>query len=394
MSLDTPNKKNICSYCGDAPVHHKLSFFGSSISMFLDPFFAKTSGWIPQVFVDGVDVFLKALFYILYFLKIIKLSDDINLAVTLRSRVGWEEAKRRGIKMEQIIVFGKPTDNYRAKINGKYIYFDSLPLPQKPFSFKENWDDKFFLKERFIKENIPVPLCVEVPFSKSSREILFNKLRKPLIVKPRVGSRGRHTTINISEFETFEKALRLAGEICPKVVTEEYLEGYVCRATCVDGKLVGFYRAQSPLIIGDGVQTIGELINQKNKNRPDRIEKINIGKEIEDYLAQLDLKTDDILQKGKEIKLSHRTGRYFGGITKEMLDELHPSFVPVLEKAAQITTLSLVGFDCVIPDPEKSESEQRWGFIEGNTMPFIDLHYYAFSGKSRNIAGMIWELWK
>jgi D-alanine-D-alanine ligase-like ATP-grasp enzyme len=77
-----------------------------------------------------------------------------------------------------------------------------------------------------------------------------------------------------------------------------------------------------------------------------------------------------------------------------MIDELHPSFIPFLEKASKVTGLSIAGFDCIIPDPTKDESSQRWGIIECNTLPFIDMHYYALEGKPRNIAGMIWDLWK
>jgi len=76
-----------------------------------------------------------------------------------------------------------------------------------------------------------------------------------------------------------------------------------------------------------------------------------------------------------------------------MLDDLHPSFIPILKQAAKIVDLSVVGFDCIIPDPTKDANSQRWGIIECNTLPFIDLHYYALEGKPKNIAGMIWDMW-
>ena len=84
----------------------------------------------------------------------------------------------------------------------------------------------------------------------------------------------------------------------------------------------------------------------------------------------------------------------FGGYTREFIEGLHPSFVPVLEKAAKVVGLSVMGFDCIIPDPEKDANSQKWGFIECNSLPFIDLHYYALEGKSQNIAGLIWDKWK
>ena len=58
------------------------------------------------------------------------------------------------------------------------------------------------------------------------------------------------------------------------------------------------------------------------------------------------------------------------------------------------TGLMVAGFDSIIPDPTQPADSQHWGIIECNTLPFIDLHYYALEGKPQNIAGMIWDLWK
>ena len=77
-----------------------------------------------------------------------------------------------------------------------------------------------------------------------------------------------------------------------------------------------------------------------------------------------------------------------------MIDGLHPSFIPIFERAAQAVDLAVVGFDSIIPDPTKPAETQKWGIIECNTLPFIDLHYDALEGKPRNIAGMIWDLWR
>ncbi len=387
-------KRDKCPYCGDAPISHVFSYANSFVSMFLDPILSGTSGLIPNFAVRGAEGILKAVFSLSRLLGAIQLKDDPEKAITLRSKVIWEEARRRGIEMRQVAVFGKRTDNFRAKVNGRHIYFSSIPLPPVSFYAKENWDDKFFLNKQLFLSGIPAPRCAAVPSSRAKREKLFQEFQKPVMIKPRMGSRGRHTTTFIRSFSDFEKGYELARKICPQTVAEEHLEGYVCRATCVGGKLVGFYRAETAKVIGDGKSTIAELILKKDAERPERVEKIFQGKESEEYLSRLGWKKEDIPPAGEKIELSHRTGRLFGGITKEMLPELHPSFVPILEKAAKITNLAIIGFDCIIPDPEKNQRSQRWGIIEGNTLPFIDLHYYALSGKPQNIAGLIWDLWQ
>ncbi|MFA6258696.1 MAG: hypothetical protein WCX79_03270 [Candidatus Paceibacterota bacterium] len=392
MEKKRRKNKQICPYCGDAPTNHKFLYFSGLFSVFLDPLFMKMTRLIPTFFVSGAEYLLTFFFNISCFLKFIKFSDDIEKSVTLRSKIIWEEAKRRKIEMEQVVVFGKYTDNFRARLKGKDIYFNSLPIIANFYRPDEKWDDKFFIKKAFQGESIPIPLYEVVPFSKQKRKFIFEKFSKPIIVKPRVGSRGRHTTTNIYTFSDFQKAYKLATMIYPQAIMEEHLSGYVCRATCVDGKLVGFYRAEPASIIGDGKKKIIELIEEKNKNKLERVENVKIGEELISFIKRKGYDIFDVLPLNTKIDLSHRIGRLFGGITKEMLDELHPSFFPVLEKVGRITNLPVVGIDCIIPNPEDEEKNQNWGIIECNTLPFIDLHYFALEGKPKNIAGMIWDL--
>lgn len=388
------HKPGKCAYCGDAPVNHTLFYLGGLASMLFDATFGLLVKYTPRFAVRAVEALLKGILRLMVALRIVTLSNNPEKATTLRSRVIWDEAIRRGIKMEQLVIFGRYTDNYRAKVNGKYIFFDSLPLPDEAEDLRENWDDKFFMKEKFARAGIPAPRHAVVPLGEKKLRALFDKFSKPLIVKPRLGSRGRHTTTNINTFKEFLRAVKIARQISPKVITEEHLEGYVCRATCVAGKLAGFYRAESAFVVSDGKRTIAELIKDKNAGRHERISEIQISNETKDFIARSGHSLHSIPPSGMKVNLSHRIGRLFGGETEEMLSDLHMSFVPVLERAAAITGLLVLGFDCIIPDPRKPGDSQRWGIIECNTLPFIDLHYFALSGKPQNIAGFIWDFWQ
>ncbi|TSC77717.1 MAG: cyanophycin synthetase [Parcubacteria group bacterium Gr01-1014_24] len=388
-------KKSSCSYCGDASINHTLSFLGSSVSITLDTHAIKIIKYVPSFVKDFVDLIPRFLFETLALFKLVKFSSAINRAHTFRSRVIWEEARKRGIIMEQVIFIGKPLDQYRATLNGKNIYFESIPIRPEFLDMSKNWDDKVILKREFSNKNIPVPAYFELSFW-SFRNIknVFSKLKKPIIVKPRIGSRGRHTVTNINTLQQFREGINIAGQICSYLIAEEHLKGSVCRATLVGGVLAGFYKGHAPTLIGDGQKTIRELIEEKDSQRHKRVEPIRISKELHDHILRSGFTIHDILPAGVCLSLSHRIGRLFGGTTKEMLDDLHPSFVPILKEAAKIVGLSVVGFDCIIPDPTKDASSQKWGIIECNSLPFIDLHYYALEGKPRNIAGMIWDMWQ
>lgn len=401
MLKNEPSVKNFsCSYCGDAPINHPLSFFESFISITLDNNARKLIKYVPLFVKKFVDLVPEFLFRTLAFFRFAEFSNDINKANTFRSRIIWEEAKKRGIIMEQVIFLGKPLDYYRAilKIKNKdsFFYFESIPIRPEFLDSNKNWDDKVILKQEFKKNGIPVPAYFELSFlslkNKNLKE-MFSKLSKPIIVKPRVGSRGRHTITNIQTFQQFREGINIALQICSYLIVEEHLQGSVCRATIVNGNLGGFYRGYAPTLIGDGKKTIEELIKEKDNKRQDRVENIRISKELHDHILRSGFKIDDILPIEVSLTLTHRIGRLFGGQTREMIDDLHPSFIPILKEAAKIVNLSVVGFDCIIPDPTKDQASQKWGIIECNSLPFIDLHYYALEGKPRNIAGMIWDLW-
>ena len=388
-------KKSSCPYCGDSPVPHGLFYFASLMSFFLDNHIARTTKHAPQFLRDFVDWLIYFILDVFVFLRLGRLSDDISLAKTFRSRVIWEEAKERGIEMKQLILFGKPMDQYRTVKAGRGVYFDSLPIPPRRLLMKKNWDDKFVLKEELGKRGVPVPRYAEFgTIIMPDLRRIFSSLTPPVIVKPRMGSRGRHTVTNVHTFEEFKNAVNIARQIGVSLVAEEHLFGDVCRATFVDGKLMGFYRGSVPFVVGDGKQTISELIRSKDDSRPERVEKILMNEEMEKFILRSGFRLNDVLPEGRKLPLTHRTGRLFGGETREMLPELHPSFVPILNRAAETVGLPVVGFDCIIPEPLDDADSQKWGIIECNTLPFIDLHYYALSGQPQNIAGAVWDMWE
>ncbi len=395
LQKEPERQKSDCPYCGDAPINHNLFYFSSLFSMTVDSHILSITRYAPDFIRDFVDFLMASFFNISIFLGISKLGSDINKTKTFRSRVIWEEAEKRGIKMEQVIMLGSPLDQYRARLGGKTVYFNSLPIPPERMNMKKNWDDKFLLKKEFAAQNIPIPAYFQFPlFFPQNLQKIFSKFKAPIIVKPRVGSRGRHTITNIQNLEQFKEGVNVAKQICSYLVAEEHLSGYVCRATFVDGKLMGFYRGGAPAIVGNGIDTVEKLILSKDASRPDRVEKVLINEELRNHIMRSGFKMTDIVPEGIILPLTHRTGRLAGGVTKEMLDELHPSFIPILEKAARIVNLPVVGFDCIVPDPTRPADSQRWGIIECNTLPFIDLHYYALEGKPKNIAGAVWDLWQ
>jgi cyanophycin synthetase len=235
-----------------------------------------------------------------------------------------------------------------------------------------------------------------VAFTKRGALKIFNNITKPVITKPNLGSRSRHTMIHINTPEDLIIGFKKAKKLSPLVVIEEELRGYLFRGTLVGGKLVGVVRRDQPEVVGDGIHTLRELLEEENK-RPERIgpifHKIIVDKETEIELKRENITMNDIPGKGRVVTFSQKTSRGCGGTTTEVTGITHPDNAEMLEHVGRFLADPLIGVDFIIEDVTKSwKEEQHCGIIECNSLPFIDLHHYPLFGKPNNVAGKLWDL--
>jgi cyanophycin synthetase len=186
----------------------------------------------------------------------------------------------------------------------------------------------------------------------------------------------------------------MGHEIAPSLVIEEHLFGSVYRATVIDKKLVGFFRADPPRVTGDGTHTVSELIEKQNAAKHEKIQNITVTDDVRSFIARKGYALDSILPAGLVLDLTAKTGRFLGGYTKEMLPEVHPKMHEIFARAGKTAEIGIAGFDLIIPDPTQDPDTQVWGIIECNSLPFIDLHYYALEGTPINLAKNIWDVWE
>lgn len=397
--VEYKEKLGSCSYCGNSPVPHIPTFVFQSFNIFV--------GLIYQTFVSFkiYRVITIAIRYVFAWIQrfhyplamrlgILKFSDTLEKATTYRSQVIWEEARSRGIPMQQMVVFGRPVDVYRMFTKNHWWYFESIPLPYWLDQADYAWmDDKFLLKERLKLYGAPVPRSVSVTRVKQAlRE--FRKFSGPVVVKPRIGSRARHTTVNITSEEELIIAFHCAQQLCYSVVIEDYLVGSVCRATTVHGVLRGFLRGEAPCVVGDGTSTIEQLVAEKNKTRPERVAEILMTADHDSHMRRQGFTRTSIPKKGLSVSLNLHTGRLFGGETEEYGEAVHPAIRSAIESAAKALSAPLIGFDVILPDPLSEPRPGTWGIIEANTLPFIDLHYLPLKGYPSPIAKYIFDLWE
>ncbi len=420
-----------CKYCGNNPTPHFLSWYFESMSVVsnrlmnwgLFKFFSRNFSAAAE-FLNLQQVFLN----ILTALKAVRYNDDVENCKVPRARLLWEEAEKREVKMKEILLFGKPIDSYvcknqKSKIKNQNLVFGGMPRPKAFDSSKTSLlDDKSEFKKIMQKAGLPVPFGGSVwNFGQAKR--IFSKCKDlslkskvlSLVVKPRLGSRGRHSTTFVRTEEDLKQAFKIAKQLCFWVVVEEQLFGPVYRATVIDYKLEGVLRGDSPQLIGNGQNNIEELIRIKNSLPHPGVKDVVVDERIKEFvfrelnykfqitnfksnqhIQSLNLKQSDILNyipdSGEVVYLSEKIGVNYGGSSAEEFEICHPDNKDLFVQASKVLGDPLLGFDFIIPDITRSYKEQKCGFLEANTLPFINLHLDPLYGQGRNLAGKVWDM--
>jgi D-alanine-D-alanine ligase-like ATP-grasp enzyme len=388
-----------CKDCEPAQENHFVAYTSVVLGWIDEPFF-RTMEYIFKNTADKIaDKFSIPFFYLMTTLRLGYYTYEPNEKDTYRTKCFWDEANRRGIKMKQFHL-GPVHDTFIAEYKGKKIQFDGLPRPTLETSPALMWmDNKGIMKKKFQKEGIPVAHG-GVAFTKRGAMKIFNNVKKtqnsPLITKPNLGSRSRHTMIHINTPEELIIGFKKAKKLSPLVIVEEELRGFLFRGTLIDKKLVGVVKRDQPEVIGDGIHTLQELLDQENKRAERRgpiFHKIKIDKETEEELNRQNIKLSDIPEKERIVTFSQKTSRGVGGTTTEVTDITHPDNIAMLEHVGKFLDDPLVGVDFIMEDITKSwKEEQHCGIIECNSLPFIDLHHYPLFGAPVNVAGKLWDL--
>ncbi|MCR4311146.1 MAG: hypothetical protein NUV54_01070 [Candidatus Taylorbacteria bacterium] len=389
----------ICPDCGPATVNHLVAktsvTLGFLIRVITTPL-SKIEDAIVKILFPYIEYGMPYLFKFLSLLGLGELTDEMREDNIDRTKCMWRAAQERGITIRQFRILGRPSIIFFAEYGGKRIMFEGLPRPQGGDHSSLTWmDNKGIMREKFREGGIPVAQG-GVVMTKQKALSLFKTLTPPVITKPNLGSRSRHTTTHITTEAGVFEGFRKANQLSLWVVLEEELQGFVYRITLIGGKLEGALRREPPFVTGDGVATVRALVEKENQN-PKRhnwvFHEIAMDKDAEEELKRQGLSWESIPEKGTFVALNQKVGRGQGGSNTEMLSRVHPDNVVLFEKIGKVLGDALVGIDFIMQDIEKPWTEQkRIGAIECNSLPFLDLHHMPLYGEPLDPSGKLWDV--
>lgn len=392
--MEHSHSRHACLHCGNNPVNHHIAWISQTVSVVVLPLAQLGSLAQHQLLVRMIHALLTAYIYVFQAAGFLSFSRTTTTACSERSLVIWEEAQARGIFMEQFILYDKPIEQYRAYIDGRWHYFGSIPIPPWKSTRSYVWiDNKALVKRALEKAKVPVPRGGRVTRF-GTAHALFERLEKPVICKPEIGSRGRHTTTHLYTNDDLKHGFEVAQQLCHFVVVEEHLKGSVYRGTYVDGEIVGILRGDPPRITGDGIATIEVLIERKNASKHEKVKEYHITEKTHEFLERQGYSLESVLPHGTTIDLSEKIGLSYGGYAVEEVTITHPKTLAYLKRAGDVLGGPVIGFDFIIEDITKDPDLQKWGVIEANSLPFINLHHFPVEGEPVNVAGKVWDMWK
>ena len=391
-----------CIECGEARIDHGYAKRNDIISLLVGACFARPTEGIRSYIVNFIERIpyektISRLFIALSKRGIGEVTYKLDDRDSLRTKVLWDAGGRLGVKLFTYRVTKDMPDGITvASCGDEVIVYQDVPRPKGWISPSIEWmDDKSILKRKLLQAGISTARG-GIAFTERGALSLFTALSAPVIIKPRLGTRGRHTTLSLTTREDVLRAFRIGKEIAAGLVIEEELKGDLYRVTLVGGEPVAVARRDFPHVIGDGLSTIQTLIDVTNKDkRRDGFSFYPIlDNERMDYQLSLQkLTKDSIPEKGRVVILNDKVSRLHGTTIADVTDAVHPDCMDLFRKIGAFLGDAIVGVDFIIEDITKSHvGQSRYGVVECNAMPYIDLHHYPFEGKPRPVAEDLWKL--
>jgi len=314
------------------------------------------------------------------------------------------EAWRRGL---QVRIHDKAFNHYSITLKREIKIF-GFAISSKTISYsmnrslikktpKESKDicrNKDLAKQFLIRANVPVAQGKRFRPETSNEEILdyAKKLGFPVVLKPNNSTLGFGVYENIKDEATLkEKLTLLRDELKRKdVLIEQHIEGEEYRLFVINNKVIGAIKRVPANILGNGVDSVQCLIEQKNKSRrknPFLFRwPILIDDEVLKNLNKVGYNLDSIPGDGELIFLRERPSLINGGDSIDVTDTISEEVKKTAIKANNaIPNLISSGIDIIVPRVRNSQGV----VLELNYRPQIGNILFPVKGQARDIPSAI-----
>lgn len=218
---------------------------------------------------------------------------------------------------------------------------------------------------------------------------LPGSVRFPMVVKPATTDHGIAVSTNLQTPQDLAAAIATAFNHAPRVIVEEYFPGREYRFLVIDFQVRAIAYRVPANVTGDGMHTISQLIDKKNKGRGTDYRhpllKIIIDAEVIRHLGALSMSPDTVPLAGEQVFLRQNSNLSTGGDSIDLTDDMTGFYKDVAVKAARAAGLKIAGVDIIISDPAAAPGPETYIVVELNAPAMLSMHDFPYVGKNRHV---------
>ena len=226
----------------------------------------------------------------------------------------------------------------------------------------------------------------------------INKIGYPIVLKPLDGNHGKGASINVTNWEDAVSGLAYAKNYSHRIIVEKFITGFDFRILVIDNKLVAAAKRVPAHIVGNGTETIQELISITNQD-PRRgyghenvLTQIDVDRDTEDLLEKLNYTLESIPKKGEIVYLKSTANLSTGGTSVDVTDMMHPENIFLAERISRVIGLDICGVDIMAENLTQPLKENGGVILEVNAAPGFRMHLAPSEGLPRNVASPVIDM--
>jgi cyanophycin synthetase len=258
--------------------------------------------------------------------------------------------------------------------------------------------DKELTTRLLAAAGLPVPRS-EVRSEDRAVEV-GRRIGYPVVVKPLDGNHGRGVCLDLKSDEELREAYPIAEGQSRRgwVIVENHVVGKDYRVLVVGGRMVAIAERVPAHVVGDGVHTVRELVDETNADPRRGVghEKVLTRIAVDDKAIELvrdqGLAMDGVPGKDVIVKLALTGNMSTGGISIDRTFEAHPDNVDIAEEAASVVGLDVAGIDFICPDISLPVREAGGAICEVNAAPGFRMHTHPTVGEPQYVAKPVVDL--
>jgi cyanophycin synthetase len=252
-------------------------------------------------------------------------------------------------------------------------------------------------KKMLDDASIPVAsggICVD----EEDLEAVVKKIGYPIVLKPLDGNHGKGASINVKTWEDAVAGLAYAKKYSHRIIVEKFITGFDFRVLIIDNKLVAAAKRVPANVVGNGKDTIQQLIDTTNLD-PRRgyghenvLTEIDVDRDTLDLLEKLNYTLETVPKSGEIVYLKSTANLSTGGTSVDVTDMMHPENVFLCERISRVIGLDICGVDIMAENLTQPLKENGGCILEVNAAPGFRMHLAPSEGLPRNVASPVIDM--